>query len=178
MFEAYLAYTWGKSIYTATSPPAHFWPMSLRTASWYVLMLGVCFCTLMHGNRNSELWNPWEQIEVAKYAFAGLTVISGCCFAYLMVTTRHHWKATEAALFAFSAFFAGHLASDIFQQTLQPPFTFVPLVTTPFVFWAMECDRLLGIEVAKQAKQLRKGFTGHIRDATTSNPGRCLFHFC
>ncbi|OLQ07472.1 hypothetical protein AK812_SmicGene9100 [Symbiodinium microadriaticum] len=148
--------------------------MSLRTASWYVLMLGVCFCTLMHGNRNSELWNPWEQIEVAKYAFAGLTVISGCCFAYLMVTTRHHWKATEAALFAFSAFFAGHLASDIFQQTLQPPFTFVPLVTTPFVFWAMECDRLLGIEVAKQAKQLRKGFTGHIRDATTSNPGKNL----
>ncbi|OLQ09808.1 hypothetical protein AK812_SmicGene6582 [Symbiodinium microadriaticum] len=143
--------------------------MSLRTASWSVLMLGVCSCTLVHGNRNSELWK-WGQISVVMDAFGGLTVISGCCFAYLMVTGRHHWKATEAALFAFSAFFAGRLATNIFRESLQTVFNFVPLVTTPFVFWAMECDRLLGIEAAKQAKQLREGFTGHMRDATTSNP--------
>ena len=39
----------------------------------------------------------------------------------------------------------------------------------PIIAWAMECDRLLGIEAVKQAKQLRDGFTGRIRDAKTSN---------
>ncbi|CAE7642018.1 unnamed protein product, partial [Symbiodinium pilosum] len=163
VFEAYLAFSWGKAIYTATSPPSHFWAMSLRAASWSVLMLGVCFCMMMHGNRNWALWSA-AQIAVAAYIFGGLAAISACFFAYLMVTGKHHWKTTKAAVFACSAFAAGYLATNIFQTSFRRPPYFVPFLMFPFCFWAMECDRLLGIEAAKQARQLREGFTGNPAD--------------
>ena len=88
-FEAYLAYTWGKSIYTATSPPPNFWPRSLRVASWSLVTLGVFFCVLMHGNRKWALWSP-EQIAFVAYAFGVVTAMSALCFACLMSTGRHH----------------------------------------------------------------------------------------
>ena len=134
VFEAYLAFSWGKAIYTATSPPYHFWGMSLRAASWSVLMLGVCFCMMMHGNRNWALWSA-AQIAVAAYIFGGLAAISACFFAYLMVTGKHHWKTTKAAVFACSAFAAGYLATNIFQTSFRRPPYFVPFLMFPFCFW-------------------------------------------
>ncbi|CAE7332361.1 unnamed protein product [Symbiodinium necroappetens] len=168
-FEAYLAYTWGKSIYTATSPPPNFWPRSLRVASWSLVTLGVFFCVLMHGNRKWALWSP-EQIAFVAYAFGVVTAMSALCFACLMSTGRHHWQVTAVAVYACSVCAAGYLATNIFQTSFRRPSYFVPFFMAPFCFWAVECDRLLGIEAAKQARQLRQGFTGKIRDATTTNP--------
>jgi len=169
VFEAYLAYSWQKSIYTAVSPPPQFWSKTLRAMSWSVLMLGLCFSTVMVGNRE---WRVVSADTTAWISFimAGFACLSGVTSSVLMWKAKYHWKLTRAALYTLHAFVACLLALTIFQTSFQRPAFFVPFVGLPIIAWALECDRLLGIEATKQSNYLRQGFTGKVRHASTSNP--------
>ncbi|CAE7224708.1 unnamed protein product [Symbiodinium natans] len=168
-FEAYLAYSWGKPIYTAFSPPPHFWSKSLRASSWALLMLGTCVSVVMIGNRQWALVKA-SHINLMTPIFAGLAALCGCMFTFLMRAGKCHWKLTEAAVFGCSTFTACYVATYTFDNSLRRPACFVPMFMAPICAWALECDRLMGLEAAKQARHLRAGFTGKIRDAKTSNP--------
>ncbi|CAE7455888.1 unnamed protein product [Symbiodinium natans] len=160
--------TWDKAIYMATPPPPQFWARSLRACSWSMLMLGTCFSMVMVGNREWRVVREGPMVWLT-LAFAVLTILSASTCALLMWRQKYEWKVTQVALFASSAFLAAVLAASTFQTSFQRPPNFVPFLMAPIIAWAMECDRLLGIEAVKQAKQLRDGFTGRIRDAKTSN---------
>lgn len=169
VFEAYLAYSWQKSIYTAASPPAKFWSKTLRAASWSVLMLGLCFSTVMVGNREWRVASASTTTWVS-FIMAGFSCLSVVTLCVLMWKTKYHWKLTRVALYATHAFVACVLALTTFQTSFQRPPNFVTFLGLPMIAWAMECDRLLGVEAIKQSNYLRRGFTGKVRNASTSNP--------
>ncbi|CAJ1428575.1 unnamed protein product [Effrenium voratum] len=149
VYEAFLAYAWGKQIYTAWSFPQNLWLRVLRVGAVYVASASLTVLAM-----------PWVEHELYSYASLLLTLISmknlwNCFYS------RPNSLVLRVAIVFAAISCPGHLAVTFFgERGDKEQHNGIGLIVCWFAICAMEFDRLMLADAHQQSKQLQKGFKG------------------
>ncbi|CAE7353723.1 unnamed protein product [Symbiodinium natans] len=118
-----------------------------------------------------------ELQDQVRPAFLGAAVAVGAVILLLFVLKKHGWKVCAIAVYLGALCLSGFLAVDICMRGFTDLAVLLELFVSFLVVGGVEKDRLQGIQGLEQARQLRNGYSGSVRDAQSSNPndlGRIL----
>eukprot|EP00928_Gymnodinium_smaydae_P067717 TRINITY_DN5071_c0_g3_i1.p1 TRINITY_DN5071_c0_g3~~TRINITY_DN5071_c0_g3_i1.p1 ORF type:complete len:702 (-),score=48.15 TRINITY_DN5071_c0_g3_i1:156-2261(-) len=162
-FEAYLAYSLDKPIYTARAPIPHLMAHILHSAGLYLVSMGALL-SLTSINTSFAVWNF---INIACQA-------STICALAVFFVVRPMVKPDSFTRYIFKKLFiilgGFFFASDALVQPYHvSSFASLALISLALVC-SLEVGRLRSISAMQQATMLHRGFTGHVIDAQCSRP--------
>jgi len=158
-YEAYLAYSWHKDIYTARPPVRNFWPAVVGIGCLSLSGAGA-FCIIL------AFQSALSQ-GVIHQAPQALSLI--LAFFYAFFRKRPESISLRVIIWMISITSGAYGAHQI---TKRPHYVtawlaFVVMFLAPI---ALESDHLRTSAAAVATRQFQNGFTGHIRDAKCTVP--------
>lgn len=164
VYEAYLAYTWKKRIYTAQAPVPYFWLKIARVILFTAAVTGVAVLVVSQIPAQSN--PPVQMTQNILFYCALVVLLSLRCF---FKTKHHEWPIVPVCIYFVATLGVFSRAMLSYRKSFKRSNS-----TSFFVFLALfaagvEADRLLAVEGAKQRKQLKTGFAG-IKEAQSANP--------
>lgn len=163
VYEAFLAYSWGKPIKTARAPVPHYWLQLLRVACACMTNTGASVFIVSSFPPLSNFTGVLATITLVALALDTFLV------TYLFKTNRHTSRVLQVSIILWGALFGFARAVDSYGKSFKRSNNVLFFTLVPFIAAGLEADRLLAVEGSKQSKLLREGFRG-IRHAQSANP--------
>ncbi|CAK9045638.1 unnamed protein product, partial [Durusdinium trenchii] len=169
VYEAFLAYTWNKPIYTARAPVPAFWLKLSRMISASAISSGLAVLIV-------STYPPFANDAVMGRVATILGLLDLIVMTILFKTHRYTSKLLQASIYLFSLAFAVYRASDAYRKTYKRSNNVLLFVLASFICAGLEADRLLAVEGLRQSKQLKEGFRGieHAQSANQADRDRIL----
>lgn len=171
VYEAFLAYTWNKPIYTARAPVPAFWLKLSRMISASAISSGLAVLIV-------STYPPFanDAVQLMGRVATILGLLDLIVMTILFKTHRYTSKLLQASIYLFSLAFAVYRASDAYRKTYKRSNNVLLFVLASFICAGLEADRLLAVEGLRQSKQLKEGFRGieHAQSANQADRDRIL----
>mmetsp|Transcript_103264 Transcript_103264/g.301231 ORF Transcript_103264/g.301231 Transcript_103264/m.301231 type:complete len:630 (+) Transcript_103264:60-1949(+) len=177
-YEAYLAYIWGKCIFTALLPPPGFWPSMLRMAVLcivsFALVLTLSLLDLLYMDVGAA--TTTHNVGGLIYFGSILVVLLGSC------NDAVHCVCCAIAAALGGALFGRHLGAVLAHDTawlngaqlgthgLAPWCGVLSMFAAAGLGVVTNRDRLAFVQQRAESDELCNGFTGRVIDALSSVP--------
>jgi len=169
VYEAFLAYSWDKIIFISNAPIKNFWPNTLLPACVWLVTFGVYLvffaAAVEHlGMDDTVLFEWFSQLSLAILTL-GLLPYSRIRYLYSWITLRVYHCVVGALLGTCCASnFIGYSQGRPLPLTYVVPFSTILCLLAP----AMEMDRMWAMQRDAEGGDLRRGYTGSIKNAECS----------